>query len=227
MKKLTKVLIEQMAKEIMDFLVANELSYDVTIYYNNKKMCNDYGWNGDAHEDKITIKEGYNPHDYFEYAANKHILSMSFEGALYRSINYTGRKIDELDTIFHKYGVYYELGNAWNLTTYVIDDKTEVEYTIYEQPKEKIYLYGHLKDIPNELKIIMEKWYWWSMLEGDSGSCVLGAGFNFEWNDEEYFMPAQSPYQGSISWEASKDKVKQMLEEIGATNIRYDWGNMD
>ena len=227
MKKLTKLLIEQMAKEIMDFLVANELSRDVAIYYNNKKMTNDYQWNGDKYIDNITIEDDYNPNHYFEYAAHNHILSMSFEGALYNSINYSGYKVGELEKIFESYGVYYELGNAWNLTTYLINDATAVEYTVYDKPKERVYLYSGLSNIPSDLQAIMEKWYWWSMLEGDSGSCVLCAGFTFEWNDEEYFMPAQSPYQGSISWEASKDKVKQMLEEIGATNIRYDWGNMD
>ena len=227
MKKLTKILIEQMAKDIMSFLISNELSYDVAIYYNNKKMYNDYSWGGDEHVDNIVIKDEYNPHDYFEYAAHNHILSMSFEGELYRSINYSGYKINEFDKIFKKYGVYYELGNAWNLTTYVVDDEIEVEYTVYEKPREQIYLYSSLKDIPYDLKVIMDKWHWWSMLEGDSGSCVLGAGFNFEWNGDSYFMPAQSPYQGSLSWEAHKDKVKQLLEEIGATNLRYDWGNMD
>ena len=227
MKKLTKNRIEQMAKEIMNFLVANELSYDVIIYYNNKKIYNDYRWTNGTYVDNIIIKDDYNPHDYFEYAAYHHILSMSFEGALYRSINYNGYKINEFNKIFQKYGVYYELGNAWNLTAYIIDDETDVEYTVYEQPKEKIHLYSSLKDIPYDIKIIMDKWHWWSMLEGDKGSCVIGAGFNFEWNEDEYFMPAQSPYQGSLSWEAHKDAVHQLLEQIGATNIRYDWGTMD
>lgn len=227
MKKLTKTLIEQMAKEIMDFLIANELSYDVAIYYNNKRMYNDYNWVADKYVDNIIIKDDYNPHDYFEYAAYNHILSMSFEGALYNSINYTGHNIGEFDKIFEKYGVYYELGNSWNLTAYVINDETEVEYTVYNKPKERIYLYSNVSNTPHDIKVIMDKWYCWSTLEGDGGSCVLGAGFNFEFNDDEYFMPAQSPHQGSLSWEAHKDDVHKLLEEIGATNIRYDWGNMN
>lgn len=227
MKKLTKTLIEQMAKEIMDFLIANDLSYDVAIYYNNKRMYNDYNWVGGKYVDNIIIKDDYNPHDYFEYAAHNHILSMSFEGALYNSINYNGYKIEEFDKIFEKYGVYYELGNSWNLTSYVINDETEVEYTVYSRPQERIYLYSNVSNTPHDIKVIMDKWYCWSTLEGDGGSCVLGAGFNFEFNGDEYFMPAQSPHQGSLSWEAHKDDVQRLLEEIGATNIRYDWGNMD
>ena len=227
MKKLTKALIEQMAKEIMDFLVANELSYDVCIYYNNKKMKNDYQWNGDKFVNNVVVLDGYNPHDYFDYAAHDHILSMSFEGALYDSMNYSGHKVDKLEAIFSKYGVYYELGNAWNLTVYPINDDMEVEYTLYDKPKEKIELYRSSQDIPYELREIMDKWHWWSMLEGDKGSCVIGAGFNFEWNGDEYFMCAQSPYQGSLSWEANIDKVRALLENIGATNIKYNWGVMD
>lgn len=228
MKKLTKERIEQMAKEIMDFLIENEISHDVSIYYNNKKMRNNYEWSNGEYVDNVEVLDDYNPHDYFEYAAHNHILSMSFEGSLYTVLNYSfGRTEDEFRKIFEKYGVYYELGNSWNLTAYVIDDAMGVDYTVYEMPREKIYLYSGLKDIPHQLKEIMYKWYLWSSEEGDKGSCVLGAGFNFEWNEDEYFMPAQSPYQGSLSWEAHKEDVQKLLEEIGAINIRYDWGNMD
>lgn len=42
---------------------------------------------------------------------------MSFEGPLYDVLNYEfGSLAAGLDAIFEKYGVYYELGNAWNLT---------------------------------------------------------------------------------------------------------------
>jgi hypothetical protein len=226
MEKLTKVHIEQMAKEVMDFLIENDLSIDVSIYYNGKKMKNDYTWKNGEYEHNIIVQDGFNPHDYFEWAAHNHILSMSFEGALYDAINYSGYKMNEFEVIFNKYGLYYELGNAWNLTAYPIYNELEVEYTVYEEPKEKICLISH-SNAPYDLQIIMDKWYWWSMMHGDAGSCVLGAGFNFDWNGDEYFMPAQSPYQGSISWESCKDDVKKLLEEIGATNIEYDWGNMD
>jgi hypothetical protein len=146
MKKLTKALIEQMAKEIMDFLVENEISHDVAIYYNGKKMRNNYEWSQNEYVNNIEVLDDYNPHDYFEYAAYNHILSMSFEGGLYNLLNYTGGLTEtKFRKIFEKYGVYYELGNAWNLTTYVIDDKTEVEYTVYNKPKERIYLYNRRK----------------------------------------------------------------------------------
>ena len=81
--------------------------------------------------------------------------------------------------------------------------------------------------MPIQLKNIMDMWYELSKNTGDIGSCVLGAGFKFEWNGDEYFMSAQSPYQGSISWEKHIDVVKQALENIGATEIYYNWGRID
>ena len=81
--------------------------------------------------------------------------------------------------------------------------------------------------VPHELAVIMKKWYEMSRKVGDKGSCVIGAGFIFTWNGNEYFMSACSPYQGSISWETNKEDVRKMLEDVGATHICYDWGRMD
>ena len=153
---------------------------------------------------------------------------MSFEGALYDVLNYRGSVLEEqFEDIFEKYGLYTERGNSWNLSAYLINDDTEVEYTYYDRPKKTIYLYYGRYVASSELAKIMDIWYDLSKKEGNKGSCVLGAGFNFEWQDEKYFMHACSPWQGSISWEAHKDVIHKMLEDIGATNIRYDWGNMD
>lgn len=221
--KLTKQKIAELAQEIKDFLMENDLAVDTSIYYNDK--VERYRWSENGHF--WETQDDIDPHNYFEYAAHDHILSMSFEGALYSSLNRTGYKEEEFMAIFDKYGVYYELGNAWNLTCYTIDDDTEVEYTVYKQPKETIRLYRADMDMPTELKVIMSAWYELSSLVGDIGSCVLGAGFEFEYKGNKYFMTAQSPYQGSISWETPKDKIKEMLVEIGATNITYEWGNMD
>ena len=229
MKTLTKANIEELAKEIITFLEVNELASDVSIYFNNKVMRARGTWDKDYNYiPKWETTEDVSPHDYFEYAAYDHILSMSFEGPLYDVLNYTfGRKEEGFNAIFNKWGLYFELGNAWNLTTYSIDDDIEVEYTKYERPKQVIRLYfGNFLN-PRELDEIMFAWYNLSKEVGDKGSCVLGAGFEFEWQGDKYFMPACSPYQGSISWETPKDKIQAMLENIGATNIYYKWGNLD
>lgn len=228
MNKLTKKDIENFANEIMDFLIKNGLDSGVCIYFNNKRIENKYTWNGDDFIPEFIVEEDMNPLDYFEYVNYEHILSMSFEGPLYEVLNYTfGKKEEKFRQIFEKYGVYFELGNAWNLSVYPSDDNMEIEFTEYVRPKERITLYMWDRNIPTELREIMDKWYALSEAVGDKGSCVLGAGFYFTWNEVPYFMSACSPYQGSISWETSKDEVKAMLENIGATEIYYSWGSMD
>jgi hypothetical protein len=99
--------------------------------------------------------------------------------------------------------------------------------TLYGKPKETLRLYDGLSFIPYPLQVIMDQWYELSKAEGDKGSCVLGAGFNFDWEGDTYFMPSQSPWQGSLSWEVHIDTIKKLLTDIGATNILYNWGRMD
>lgn len=231
MKKLTKANIEQLAQEIMDFLDKHNMQDGVCIYYNNKRMHSEGRWKG---SDIIYIwveDEDFpmDPHDYFEYAAYDHILSMSFEGVLYDVLNYScGKREEKFRAIFEKYGLYFELGNAWNLTAYTCDDNTEVEYTYYNKPIPVIDLYYHSKDTyPKVLANIMETWYRLAQARGDQGSCVIGAGFEFSYNDKKYFMNACSPWQGSMSWEHDKDIIHDLLSSIGAIDIHYNWGNMD
>ena len=229
MKKITKVDIEKLANEIIAFLEAHNIANDVSIYYNNNVVRSKSEYNTDGNYIYTWIKTyGVNPHDYFEYCAYDHILSMSFEGALYDILNYRGGVLQEkFEDIFERYGLYTERGNSWNLSAYLINDDTEVEYTYYDRPKKTIYLYSINFSTPSELGKIMDIWYDLSAKEDDKGSCVLGAGFNFEWQGDKYFMSAQSPWQGSISWEVHKDTIRKMLEDIGAINIQYDWGRMD
>lgn len=66
---------------------------------------------------------------YLEYCNhNGHFISMFFDGGpIYDALNFTGDFMDwcerreaELCDIFEKYGYYYELGHAWNLSAYKI-----------------------------------------------------------------------------------------------------------
>lgn len=227
MRTLTKQNIEQLAKEIMAFLERNEMQDCVSIYINNKRIHSEYKFDGENITYFWKEESNIDPHDYFEYAAYDHILSMGFEGELYEVLNETfGTMEEQFREIFDKYGLYFEFGNSWNLTAYPNDDNMKIEYTKYKKPKETIRLYRNC-DMPIQLKNIMDMWYELSKNTGDIGSCVLGAGFKFEWNGDEYFMSAQSPWQGSISWEKHIDVVKQALENIGATEIYYNWGRID
>lgn len=221
--KLTKSAIENMAYEIMEFLKTEKLSDGVSIYFNNKRM------------NKDGIEEGeFNPKEYFEYAADSHILSMSFEGRLNHVFNYylSGSYCDEIIKnfikILDKYGVWYELGNAWNLTCYPNDDELEVEYTYYQSKPEPIKIYDLTdQSLPKELIVIGMAWKELQNKIGDVGSCVIGAGFGFKYNNKEYFLTPCSRFQGSVSWETDKGSIEKMLQAIGATDIKYKWGVMD
>lgn len=231
MNKLTKQKIEQLANEVMAWLMRNELDMDVSIYYNNQKMAHKYHYDKDYNvvDDSLVVEKDVDPHQITQWAAYNHILTMTFEGGLYSLLNYNGGKLaTEFENLFARYGLYYEFGEAWNLTCYPIYNELEVEYTVYEKPQPTTYLYRHeVSNNPLELQKIMDIWYELSSKVGDEGGCVLGAGFKFKWQGKKYFMCACSPYQGSISWETHKDTIKVLLEDIGAENIYYEWGNLD
>lgn len=113
-----------MAYEVMDFLIENELQNDVRIYFNNKAI------EFDNQTNSIKVTDNISPKNYFKYAADNHILSMSFEGSLYDIINYDD--LFYLTPIFKKYGCYDELGNEWNLSVYPDRmPENEIEFTLY------------------------------------------------------------------------------------------------
>ena len=122
--KLLKTKEEKLAKDIIEFLLKHELFDDTFIYVNNKRYST---YDGAGHYnygatswDKVFVEDNQDPHDYFEWAGK--YLSMSFEGPLYDILNYSFeyklyQKLEtEFTELFHKHGMYFELGNSWNLT---------------------------------------------------------------------------------------------------------------
>lgn len=112
--------VESLARDIYDLLLGHGIWQDVSIYFNGKRMSShnetatEFRYNGEPF-----IVESKDPRDYFDYVAAEHILSMSFEGSFYEVLNgYAGNwKVEkEFSALLEKYGCYYELGNAWNLT---------------------------------------------------------------------------------------------------------------
>ena len=96
---------EELATEIFEWLVKNELWVDVCIYFNGKR------WS--------THNREADPRDYFDYVREpENILSMSFEGPLHYVLNgyESSHLAEEFMKIFEKYGLFYELGQQWNLT---------------------------------------------------------------------------------------------------------------
>ena len=229
--RLSKSKIKELVGEIEEFLRKNELLNDVCIYFNNKR----HYWHYDSNTEDFRMKEdnGISPLDYFEYAAHKHILSMSFEGAFYDVMNgYTGwhfKKQDEFYHLLDKYNLYYELGNAWNLTCFPTDDNMEIEYTDYTKDvkPEPEYLYLGKENLLPELKNIMLAWHELSEDTGDRGGCVIGAYMKFDYMGKTYMMAPCSPWQGENSWTPHIDTVKALLNDIGAENIHYNYGRLD
>lgn len=88
--KLTAEQIENLAKEIREFLLEHGLWQDVDIYFNGKRF---------TQHDPVTGKYYYNdrehlievadqPERHFEYVNPEHILSMSFEGPVCEMLYY-------------------------------------------------------------------------------------------------------------------------------------------
>lgn len=114
---------ERLAMQIYRWLIDHDMWIDTCIYYNGKRLSTDgmidgkhvFRYNGEPF-----VEEGIDPRDYFDYVANPHILSMSFEGPLFTALNYGGDMIDKFEDMFRENGCYFELGDAWNLTCYPV-----------------------------------------------------------------------------------------------------------
>jgi len=101
------------ARKIEAFCKKYDLLTDTRIYFNKK--CWDYSSSGNK-----TVLEDIVGSDYFDYA-NDDTISMSFEGGLYRVMNYGSFDVrDAFQDMLAEYGYYAELGNAWNLALYEI-----------------------------------------------------------------------------------------------------------
>lgn len=117
---------KKLAFEIIDFCMENGLWQDTTVYVDGCAFTDTKEWGGISGmmiEPELFRYFNKNPKDYFEYAS-PNTLSMSFEGPLYRVINcYFESKswsklYEEFCAIFDKRGVYFEQGDAWNLSVY-------------------------------------------------------------------------------------------------------------
>ena len=114
---------EALANDIYTWCLEHDCWQDVYIYYNGKRMgTSGHDKNGNevyCYGGKPYIETGYVPRDYLKYVREPNILSMSFEGPLYEILD---NDMEALDELFKKYGLYYEFGDAWNLSAYPIDE---------------------------------------------------------------------------------------------------------
>ena len=115
---------EALARDIYDWCQEHELWDDNTIYFDGKAWSHSKEWRGEKGKkiaEDLYEYENRNPKDYFEWA-NPKTLSMSFEGFLNHVLNaYVSGWVkleDEFIKLFDKHGVYYEMGDAWNLSVF-------------------------------------------------------------------------------------------------------------
>lgn len=106
---------EVIAAEIKRWLESHKMWWDCGLFVNGQE------WRASS-DGKTTIIER-DPRDCLgEYAANDHIVSMWFEGPLYEVLNgyWPGwTKLEaEFSAILSAYGLYYEMGEAFNLSLY-------------------------------------------------------------------------------------------------------------
>ena len=92
--------------------------------------------------------------------------------------------------------------------------------------KERIYIYQESM-MPAAIIPISRKWTELANAYGDIGSCVIGEGFEFDYQGKQYKLPPLSHWQGSCSWEAYVPEIKKDLEAIGCTNVRFNYGSLD
>ena len=228
--KLTKIKIEELVTKIEEFLKEHDLLDSVCIYFNNKRRVWEWDWRNDGVY-IVREEDDIDPHDYFEWAAYNHILSMSFEGSLYSVLNgYSSSTLeDKFLDLLGEYNLRYELGNAWNLTCYPDNDDMEIEYTVYEKPMATKVIYWHSteNDAPSALIDIKKHWDELSATTQHlGGSCTIGDGFEFNYQNRPYKMTTPN-YQGSCVYEYWIDTIKEELKNAGATNIHYNYGYLD
>ena len=118
--------MESLARDIYKWCIKKDLWGDNIIYFNGKAWSSSSEWSGiqgKQIDENLYEYEDKNPKDYFEYG-NPDTLSMSFEGPLYHVLNaYVSgwTKLEgQLSKLFEKYGLYYEMGYTWSLSTYKI-----------------------------------------------------------------------------------------------------------
>lgn len=115
---------EELAQAIYQLLLRHEMWIDVCIYFNGKCMStsgkDETGMETFRYNEAPFIEEDVDPHLYFNYVGPT--LSMSFEGPMYHALNYGGNDLflTEFNALLRQYGLYYELGDAWNLSVYPI-----------------------------------------------------------------------------------------------------------
>lgn len=112
-----------LAMDIYKFCYNREMWEDVAVYFDGKALASWSEWNGESGMmvgDGLYAYANKNVMDYLQYA-NPDGLSVSFEGNLHDLVNDFGisypSTYKSFCKIFEQYGLYFELGSTYYLTT--------------------------------------------------------------------------------------------------------------
>ena len=106
----------EIARAIEKWGKSHGLLYDTRIYFSNK------AWDYNSDGERSIIKD-VKATDYLPYGSDD-TVSMSFEGPMYEVFEYGWSNtqqqamLDEFIELTDSLGVWYERGNAWNLSIY-------------------------------------------------------------------------------------------------------------
>lgn len=108
---MSDVRIKYFVRDLQKLLTSNDCADDVFIYYLGKRS------HYDGHSDWV-VEDGYDPKDISEYMNG--VINLTFEGTFYEIINgyWTSNVVDEFLDLLREYCLWYELGNAWNMSIY-------------------------------------------------------------------------------------------------------------
>lgn len=117
--------MELLAMDIYRWCMKKDLWGDNIIYFNGKALSSSSEWSGVKGKqigDRLYEYENKNPRDYFPDGES--VLAMSFEGSLYHVLNGNVPGWSKLERgfykLFDKYGLVFEMYNAWNGNAYTI-----------------------------------------------------------------------------------------------------------
>lgn len=237
--KLTKPMIEEMAKAVRRWASAEKLGRDWSLFYNGKLLshpCVNKPTEDNPYRYVYTRKTERNvdPHDYSEWFSEKFIMGMSYDGQMYECINGYNRykAYEKLEQIAKMFGCYIEHCDSCHCEfVWDGDDIEDVEYTLFV--KEKPVWLHRPSDAPDDaIASIMTDFYRMATEVGDKGACTMGEHIEFRYKGGDgvsrlYRMSMQTPYQGEWSWRKPLPEVKRRLELCGATEIYIDYGRLD
>lgn len=126
---MTRQIIEELRLKIVRLLAKYDCLVDCTIYANNTRWIYGYTFSDDYSEMTTTtkIEENVDVSEYLEYC-NPDTISIAFDGSpLYEVMNHHNTSVEnpekliaEFNALCKEYGLYFDLGNSWNLSLYEI-----------------------------------------------------------------------------------------------------------